>query len=128
MPAILEALTDHKIECRVYDKGKFHAKAYITHAKMEVVGSQALVGSSNFTKPGLTNNIELKVQIQSAREVAQLQEWYEEHWNQAVDVTDEIGPERSKRPGKRLFLESVGIDWIEVRSHGEIYTSSAWLD
>ena len=47
---------------------KFHAKTYITHAKLEVVGSQALVGSSNFTKPGLTENIELNVQIQSARE------------------------------------------------------------
>ena len=31
--------------------------AYITHAKLEVVGSQALVGSSNFTAPGLTKNI-----------------------------------------------------------------------
>ena len=58
-----------QIECRVYDKDKFHAKAYITHAKLEVVGSQALVGSSNFTAPGLTKNIELNVQIQSAREV-----------------------------------------------------------
>ena len=26
-------------------KDKFHAKAYITHAKLEVVGAQALVGS-----------------------------------------------------------------------------------
>ena len=76
MTAILEGLKSRQIECRVYDKEKFHAKAYITHAKLEVVGSQALVGSSNFTKPGLTQNIELNVQIQSAREVAQLQEWF----------------------------------------------------
>ncbi len=52
VPAIVEALRSGKIECRVYDKDKFHAKAYITHAKLEVVGSQALVGSSNFTAPG----------------------------------------------------------------------------
>ena len=51
VPAILEALRSGQIECRVYDKDKFHAKAYITHAKLEVVGSQALVGSSNFTAP-----------------------------------------------------------------------------
>src|SRR3954470_17039964 len=44
VPAILEALRSRKIECRVYDKDKFHAKAYITHAKLEVVGAQALVG------------------------------------------------------------------------------------
>ena len=39
VPAILEALRSRQIECRVYDKDKFHAKAYITHAKLEVVGS-----------------------------------------------------------------------------------------
>lgn len=90
VPALLEALRSGQIECRVYDKEKFHAKAYITHAKMEVVGSQALVGSSNFTAPGLTKNIELNVQVQSAREVAQLQEWFEIHWNDASDVTDAV--------------------------------------
>ncbi len=88
VPAVLEGLRSGQIECRVYDKGKFHAKTYITHAKLEVVGSQALVGSSNFTRPGLTENIELNVQIQSAREVAQLQDWFEEHWNEAKEVSD----------------------------------------
>ena len=57
--AIVEALRSGQIECRVYTREKFHAKAYITHAKLEVVGSQALVGSSNFSAPGLTKNIEL---------------------------------------------------------------------
>jgi len=90
VPAILEALRSGQIECRVYDKDKFHAKAYITHAKLEVVGSQALVGSSNFTSPGLTKNIELNIQVQSAREVAQLQEWFETHWNEASQVTDAV--------------------------------------
>ncbi len=88
--AVLEGLRSGQIECRVYDKGKFHAKTYITHAKLEVVGSQALVGSSNFTKPGLTENIELNVQIQSAREVAQLQDWFEAHWNEAKEITDAV--------------------------------------
>lgn len=90
VPAILEALRSGKIECRIYDKDKFHAKAYITHARLEVVGAQALVGSSNFTKPGLTENIELNIQVQSAREVAQLQEWFEIHWKEGVEVTDEV--------------------------------------
>jgi hypothetical protein len=90
VPAILEALQSGQIECRVYDRDKFHAKAYITHAKLEVVGSQALVGSSNFSAPGLTKNVELNVQIQSSREVAQLQEWFEAHWKEATEVTDVI--------------------------------------
>ena len=90
VPAILDALRTGQIECRVYDKHKFHAKTYITHHRMEVVGAQALVGSSNFTRPGLTENIELNVQIQSAREVAQLQEWFESHWSEASEVNDAL--------------------------------------
>ena len=90
VPAVLDALRSGQIECRVYDRDKFHAKTYITHARLEVVGAQALVGSSNFTRPGLTENVELNVQIQSAREVAQLQEWFETHWERAREVTDAV--------------------------------------
>jgi superfamily II DNA or RNA helicase len=87
--SIVEAIRSGTIQCRVYRKDKFHAKAYITHARMEVVGSAALVGSSNFTHPGLTENIELNVQI-TGSQVAVLQEWFDEHWEQAEDVTPEV--------------------------------------
>lgn len=90
VPAIVDALKSGKIECRIYNKDKFHAKAYITHAKLDVIGSQALVGSSNFTYPGLTENIELNIQVQSSREVAQLQEWFEYHWKDAIPVNEDI--------------------------------------
>src|SRR5947209_13675627 len=89
VPAIVEAIRSGKILCRVYRKEKFHAKAYITHARMEVIGSSALVGSANFTYPGLTENIELNVQI-TGGPVTALQEWYEEHWAGAEDVTAEV--------------------------------------
>ena len=56
-------MRSRQIECRAYDKDKFHAKAYITHGREEVIGSFALVGSSNFTRPGLLSNVELNVQI-----------------------------------------------------------------
>lgn len=98
VPAILEALKSKKIECRVFDKSKFHAKAYITYFRddyraqfihsMNVPAGYALVGSSNFTKAGLTQNIELNVQIKD--DVEQLQEWFEYHWNQGVDITEAI--------------------------------------
>ena len=89
VPAIVAALADGQIQCRVYRKDKFHAKAYITHAEMEVIGSAALVGSSNLTYPGLCDNVELNVQITGAQ-VSALQDWYEKHWNDAEDVTPEI--------------------------------------
>ena len=89
VPAIAEAIRSGKIACRVYRKDKFHAKAYITHARKEVLGAFALVGSSNFTFPGLSENIELNVQL-TGRQVGTLQEWYERHWDDAEDVTPEI--------------------------------------
>ena len=88
VPAIVDALQKEKITCRVYKERKFHAKAYITHARMDVVGSTALVGSSNFTFPGLTENVELNVRIRN--DVEELQAWYEKYWNDSVPVTPEI--------------------------------------
>jgi len=51
----LEALRFEQIGCRVYDKDKFHARAYINHAKMEVIGSQALVGSRKARESSFVN-------------------------------------------------------------------------
>lgn len=95
VPAILDALKSGKIECRVFDKNKFHAKAYITYFRddyraqfiqsMNVPKGYALVGSSNFTKAGLTQNIELNVQIKD--DVEQLQDWFDNHWEQGVEIT-----------------------------------------
>ena len=87
---IEDAIRSGKIEIRVFNESKFHAKTYITHPRLEAIGSKALVGSSNFTKPGLTQNIELNVQIQSSSEVIQLQGWFEEHWNNSVEISEDI--------------------------------------
>src|ERR1035441_7066474 len=89
VPAIVEAVRNGQIECRVYRKDKFHAKAYITHSRATVVGSFGLVGSSNFTYPGLCDNVELNVQVRGS-EVGLLQEWYDRHWEEAEDVTPDI--------------------------------------
>ncbi len=88
---IVEALRNRKIQCRVHRvKGKkFHAKAYITHARTDVIDGHALVGSSNFTYAGLTQNLELNVRV-TGDKVKVLQEWYEEHWEEAEEVTPEI--------------------------------------
>jgi len=88
--AIVAAMKSSQIECRVYAKRKFHAKAYITHPRVQVIGSVALVGSSNFTVPGLTQNIELNIQIRAPGDVSQLQAWFEQHWNEAEEVTPQV--------------------------------------
>lgn len=98
VPAILDALKSKKIECHVIDSRKFHAKAYITYLRdeyrnqfigaMNVPTGYALVGSSNFTKAGLTQNIELNVQVRD--DVAELQKWFETQWEIGVEVSDAL--------------------------------------
>lgn len=88
--AIIEGIRTKKIECRVYAKRKFHAKAYITHPRVSVIGSVALVGSSNFTLPGLTQNIELNVQIRAPGDVADLQKWFERYWDEGEDISEDV--------------------------------------
>lgn len=125
VPTILEALRAGQIECRVYDKDKFHAKAYITHAKLEVVGSQALVGSSNFTRPGLTQNVELNIQVQSAREVAQLQEWFESYWAEATEVTEDVA-ETIERHTRQYSPFTVYAKALQEFFRGHELTASEW--
>lgn len=88
--AVVEGIRSGRIECRVYAKRKFHAKAYITHPKVSVIGSVALVGSSNFTVPGLTQNIELNVQVRAPGDVSELQAWFERYWAEGEDVSEDV--------------------------------------
>ncbi|WP_036611745.1 helicase-related protein [Oribacterium sp. P6A1] len=98
VPAILDAMKNKKIECRVFDKNKFHAKAYITYfrddykgqfiSSMNLPDGYALVGSSNFTHAGLTKNMELNVQVNN--NVSELQNWFEARWNEAEDITEAV--------------------------------------
>ncbi|MEX2374494.1 MAG: phospholipase D-like domain-containing protein, partial [Dehalococcoidia bacterium] len=89
LDGVVQGIRDGRIEVRVYRKKKFHAKAYITHGRLDVVGSAALVGSSNFTMPGLTRNVELNVRFTGV-EVRDLQAWYQQHWDEAEAATEEI--------------------------------------
>lgn len=74
-------IEEKRLESRVYTKDKFHAKAYLAF----VPGFQemhGILGSGNFTRPGLTQNIELNVHL-TPEQTGQLQTWYEGAWEVA---------------------------------------------
>jgi superfamily II DNA or RNA helicase len=89
LDSVIQSIQSGKIEIRVYRRKKFHAKAYITHGRLEIVGSAALVGSSNFTPPGLTRNVELNVRFTGV-EVRELQGWFESYWADGEEATAEL--------------------------------------
>ena len=90
LPAIREAITNDQISLKTFSEAKFHAKAYLMDAKEPSPVDFAIVGSSNFTKPGLCENIELNLFTTDQAHIAGLREWYNELWSQAEEVKAEL--------------------------------------
>lgn len=85
---IQKAIQQGKIKARIYNKEKFHAKLYISHGRDNLFATSAIVGSSNFTRLGLQQNIELNIYIEA--EVQKLQDWYDKYWEQAEEIDGDI--------------------------------------
>lgn len=85
VPGMAQAIADGRLQFRIYRRDKFHAKAFIAGFGGRA-GGAALVGSSNFTGPGIAENIELNLHVADGR-VAELQAWFDRHWDLAEDVT-----------------------------------------
>ena len=66
--------TDH-IEVRRYSKGFLHGKAFIFSEDEGV-----LAGSSNFTKAGLSTNMELNLGRYDPTPVRQVKQWFDDLW------------------------------------------------
>ena len=80
-------IEEGRIEARVYTKEKFHAKLYISH-RSGYPPSSGIVGSGNFTRSGLTRNIELNIRL-IEEQTEKLTAWYEARWDEAEadDIT-----------------------------------------
>jgi superfamily II DNA or RNA helicase len=89
LSAIRQALETGKIQAKVYSLAKFHAKTYLFETRQ--LWDIAIVGSSNFTKPGLTQNIELNVTTTDPLHLEKLKTWFTEMWKQAGE--DTINPD-----------------------------------
>ena len=79
-----------KIVVRVYDRAKFHAKLNLMQAKDSSPVNFSTVGSSNFTLPGLTQNVELNTFITDPTHIGKLREWYDDRWEEGSEVKAEL--------------------------------------
>lgn len=87
-----------RIEARCYTRRKFHAKAYLLDRPAIYPPHMGIAGSGNFTRQGLTENVELNIEL-TPEQVAQLRQWYEERWQEAAEdvVTADILEEISRQ-------------------------------
>ena len=90
LAAVKDAIRNGQITIRVYDKTKFHAKLNLMRAQNSSRVDFATVGSSNFTNPGLTQNIELNSFITDLTHIEKLNDWYDARWEEASEVKEEL--------------------------------------
>jgi superfamily II DNA/RNA helicase len=99
-----EILKSDKIDIRIYNKGHLHSKVYIFLGKEKT----AIVGSSNFTKPGFQDNIELNIIEERNEKVDKLAEWFDEIWE---NETEPFREEMIKLIESSGVLDDEFINW-----------------
>ena len=88
-----DLIADNTIDVRLFDKSRLHAKLYLFLTKPdEKYGSPglAVVGSSNFTAEGLTENKELNVLLTSREEVLYLNQWFDNLWDESIEFREDL--------------------------------------
>ncbi|MEL7669405.1 helicase-related protein [Methanobacterium sp.] len=86
----IEWLNLGKLEIRVYPSEKIHSKLYIMGFKEEDRDSgRVITGSSNFTKSGLTDNLEFNVELKNSSDFNYALSKFNELWKNSIEVTEE---------------------------------------
>ena len=79
------------LEIRAYPREFMHAKAYLCwYPEGFAERGAAIVGSSNFTLAGFSGNTELNVRVTGDAEMAALKEWFNDLWEDSVDISAEV--------------------------------------
>jgi len=86
----IEWLISKKLEIKVYPADRIHAKLYIMTSSGGGFGDKGRVitGSSNFTKAGLSDNLEFNVELKDSRDYDYAITKFNELWANATDVSD----------------------------------------
>jgi superfamily II DNA/RNA helicase len=109
---LVNLIEEKRLKVKVYTKGRMHAKAYIFDYKQlyDDKGTPvsppskgtAIVGSSNLTLAGISDNTELNVRIEGDSNHAELTRWFDELWNEAQDfeayLMNELNQSWAARP------------------------------
>lgn len=90
LAAIRQSLQSGHISAKVYTKAKYHAKAMLMKMKPPHLSNYGIVGSSNFTEPGLCKNIELNLLSTEQHQLDALHKWYEQCWKESEEIKDVV--------------------------------------
>jgi len=86
----VEWLKSGKLEIKAYPSKDIHAKLYVmTFAEGDRDTGRVITGSSNFTRAGLIDNLELNVELKNRADYDFALEKFNTLWKEAVDVKDD---------------------------------------
>jgi len=86
-----EMIAEDRLKIKVYTKSRLHAKAYILDFENPQPNSKgiAIVGSSNISLAGFTNNTELNVYVHDNGENHdELTKWFNTLWGEAEEINE----------------------------------------
>ena len=85
----IEWLREGKLKIRVYPSRNIHAKLYImSFAKGDRDRGRVITGSSNFTKAGLTDNLEFNVELKNPSDYKFALKKFNKLWQNAVEIKE----------------------------------------
>lgn len=85
--SIMSFVKSKKLEVRAYRKQQLHAKLYLLHTK-GIIDGAVITGSSNLTKSGLEDNLEINVLLTDKEEYIAGKELFDELWGDSVDISE----------------------------------------
>ena len=87
--SLISLIKNKKMEFRKYTERFHHAKCYIFGSNDDN-NSATAIGSSNFTRAGLTANVELNLVTYEPTSIKLSEEWFEKRWVESADISKDL--------------------------------------
>ncbi|WP_027019051.1 helicase-related protein [Corynebacterium sputi] len=81
LASLRELVAAGHVEVKVYTRQPMHGKTYVFHRDDPTAPRVGILGSSNFTKAGLTGNLELNTDVMDQSAANQLSKWFQDLWD-----------------------------------------------
>ena len=86
-------IAENKVQIRVHDpeQGIFHSKGACFRSEVDGSGTATtVVGSSNFSKKGHTQNVELNVMTEERAIAEEFEEWFDNYWANSQEFSEDL--------------------------------------
>lgn len=114
LQSLRDLLASKAVEIKVFTRRPLHGKTYVCHREDLNNPITGFVGSSNLTRPGLSSNLELNVDVVDFQGAQELANWFEARWadkfsrpvtEEILDLLDESWARKEPRRPYEVFLK-----------------------